>query len=212
MRIGQYELRNMKRKILEDLYNAPEAELDKRRASVAQTNRQYYIEPLEAILDKLPIEMITYHQDYCLVINYNVNPTNPTAGVAETWKYKSQKPVLNPHEVTTRRNYNSFEPARNTLNPRLQSMAAQLCNDIVALRIEKAELQKFLHDTTYKYSGSLQLRKIWPEAFHKYLPVEPAPVPRAKRGSKVPNPNVPADPETPTFLKTRLTTNLLEGN
>ena len=212
MRIGQYELRNMKRKILDDLYSAPEANLETRRAEIAQKSRQYYLEPLESILDTLPVEMITYHRDYYLTINYNVDPMDSSVGVAETWKYKADKPVINPHESTTRSNYNSFEPSRNTLDPRLQSEAAQLCNDIVSLRDEKAELEKFLHETTYKYSGSLQLRKIWPESLHQYLPPEPAKVPRAKRGSKIPNPNIPADPETPTFLKTRLTTNLLEGN
>ena len=212
MRIGQYEIRNMKRKILDDLYSAPEANLETRRAEIAQKSRQYYLEPLESILDTLPVEMITYHRDYYLTINYNVDPMDSSVGVAETWKFKADKPVINPHESTTRSSYNSFEPSRNTLDPRLQSEAAQLCNDIVSLRDEKAELEKFLHDTTYKYSGSLQLRKIWPESLHQYLPPEPTKVPRAKRGSKIPNPNIPADPETPTFLKTRLTTNLLEGN
>jgi hypothetical protein len=66
-------------------------------------------------------------------------------------------------------------------------------------------MEDYLTETTEKNKGSLLLKKVWPEVFHKYLPSEPVRAPR-KAKPKVVNPDVP------DFLKVRLTTNLLEDN
>ena len=68
-------------------------------------------------------------------------------------------------------------------------------------------MSNYLTKTTEKYTGSLQLRKVWEPSLHKYLPKEPVKVSRPKPAKKVVTP----DPTTPVFLKNRMTTNLLEG-
>ena len=73
------------------------------------------------------------------------------------------------------------------------------------LRKEKGELERYLYETTKNNTGSKQLKKVWPEHLHKYLPAEPV-----KIGKKVKP--VIQNPDVPTFLKERLTTNLLEDN
>ena len=68
----------------------------------------------------------------------------------------------------------------------------------------------YLNATTSKYTGSLQLRKAWKNepALLKYLPAEPVKISRPKPAKKV----VVPDLEVPTFLKNRMTTNLLEDD
>ena len=61
------------------------------------------------------------------------------------------------------------------------------------------------YKTTQNQTGSKQLREAWPPHLHKYLPAEPI-----KVGKKAKP--VIQNPDVPTFLKDRLTTNLLEDN
>tara|TARA_Y100001951_G_C11265909_1_gene255507 strand:+ start:188 stop:811 length:624 start_codon:yes stop_codon:yes gene_type:complete len=207
MRIGTYDLRNIKAKILTDLYLTTEKELTKRRVAIAKQNREYYLKPVQHLLDQLPIEMVSHDTEYVLRIKYTPKTENIKEIVDERWEYKTDKPVINPQSYTSSHSY-SRSP-ENTLDPRLYDVTAKLCNDIIAVRTEKEELEQFLSTTTNKYKGSLQLRKIWPESLHKYLPTEPIKIPKQSR-SKVKNTTV--DPAIPTSLNTRLTTNLLEGD
>lgn len=204
-RLAGYELTTIKSKILKDLYGEAEKALNIRRVEITKQNRQYYLEPLKPIFDKLPPEMIPLHSDYHLKINYNARPVDTGPSVIEIWKYKSDTPIINPHDISQQ--YGHISMAIATLDNRLKSVAAKLCKDILALQLEKDTMYTFLEQTTNKYSGSLQLRKIWPETLHHYLPKELA---RTKNG----NSSKETAPVfiTPTDLKTRLTTNLLEGS
>ena len=66
-------------------------------------------------------------------------------------------------------------------------------------------MEQYLVETTRMYKGSLQLRKVWDPSLHKYLPKEPVKTPKKSAQIK-------EDPVSPTFLKNRMTTNLLEDN
>ena len=72
---------------------------------------------------------------------------------------------------------------------------------------EKREMNIFITDTFDVTTGSKQIRRMWPESLHKYLPTEPIPVKRQKNSQgKLVLPTVIA----PSQLKTRLVNNLLE--
>ena len=65
----------------------------------------------------------------------------------------------------------------------------------------------FITDTFDVTTGSKQIRRMWPESLHKYLPAEPVPVKRQKNSQgKLVLPTIIA----PSQLKTRLVNNLLE--
>ena len=205
MRIGDYDLRNMRSKILDDLYRKSEDKLKERKVAIAKKSRELYLEPIQHLLDQLPIEMVCHDKEYYLRVKYTPNADKTEIMVDEKWEYKTDQNVINPQSNVKGGSYYSNTP-ENTLDPRLQKCAAELCSDILALRIEKEKMNSYLVETTTKYTGSLQLRKVWPETLHKYLPAEPVKISRPKPAKNV----IAPDPRVPTTLKTRLTTNLLE--
>tara|TARA_R110002020_G_scaffold353150_1_gene566159 strand:- start:7573 stop:8199 length:627 start_codon:yes stop_codon:yes gene_type:complete len=206
-RIGSYEISNMKRQILRDLYGKEEDKLTKRRIDIAKKSRELYLAPMQHLLDKLPEEMVARDEEYCLRIKYTPGEDKTQVAVDEKWKYKTDQPITNPKSYGKGNAYYSNGP-ENELDPRLQDSAMELCNDILALRTEKEKMSQYLNETTTKYTGSLQLRKIWDSSLHKYLPTEPVKTPRSISAKKTVTP----DPTTPIFLKNRMTTNLLEDN
>ncbi len=205
MRIGDYDLRNIRGKILNELYQKSEDKLKERKVAIAKKSRELYLEPIQHLLDQLPIEMVCHDKEYYLRVKYTPNADKTEIMVDEKWEYKTDQNIINPQSNTKGGSYYSNTP-ENTLDPRLQKCAAELCSDILALRIEKEKMNSYLVETTTKYTGSLQLRKVWPETLHKYLPAEPVKIKKPKLAKNV----IAPDPRVPTTLKTRLTTNLLE--
>ena len=68
-------------------------------------------------------------------------------------------------------------------------------------------MDAFIENTFDVTTGSKQIRRMWPESLHKYLPAEPVPVKRQKNShGKLVLPTITA----PSQLKTRLVNNLLE--
>ena len=80
---------------------------------------------------------------------------------------------------------------------------------MLALRKEKEELSNYLDETLEEWSGPKQLKTVWPESLHKYLPVSKPRNPRDPNRIKPPIPTAAAAPDS---LGTRLTNNLLEGS
>jgi len=207
MRIGSYELQKIRTKIAEDVYNALEEAIKKRKTRIAQQNRDLWLKPFLHLLDQLPKEMVTRCKEYYVKITYM--PTNldllekdSSRGIDEKWEYRADTPIVNPiNDSSTGYAY----ATENELHPELQTVADKLCDDILKIRKEKTELQRYLYETTKNQTGSKQLRETWPPHLHKYLPAEPV-----KVGKKAKP--VIQNPEVPTFLKERLTTNLLEDN
>jgi len=215
MRIGDYELRQTRDRILRDLYQKTEEELNKRKIEIAALNRKYLLEPLQHIIDQLPIELIAHDRQYAVEIKYT--PANQEGKVTdenrdqvtvnEQWESTTEKSVINPKDITG--SYAYHGGYKSKLDPKLYDQAAKLCDDILILRQEKTTFSNYLVDTTHMYTGSLQLRKVWPESLHKYLPKEPA-----KLARKYPTKGKKAEvvnPAVPDSFGTRLTTNLLEG-
>ncbi len=203
MRLGSWDLIKIKKKILEDMYGAAEADFEERKTEIAKQNREYYLAPLMPILDQLPEDMITRDYLYKLIIKYSPDPKNTfITKIEQTWVYKSDTLQINPHSPTQQ-----YEQAESKLDSRLYGITKTLCNEMLELLEEKKKLTEYLNETINKYSGTLQLRKVWPEYLHKYLPAEP---PKVSRKKKVPK-SIKADPAIPDFIPTRLTTNLLEG-
>ena len=208
MRIGDYELRNIREKILTDLYGKSEEKFENRKEAIAKQNREYFIEPLMSTIVSLPVELIAHTNQYSVKIKY----TSPSADkkenpdIIENWGFRSNKPIPNPKDPS--KNSGSYYESipDQPLDPRLHDTTAQLCEEILKLNKEKAEMSNYLADTTRRYKGSVQLRKIWPGSLHKYLPPEPVKIPK-KSKEKINK----DDPEIPNHLTHRLTENLLEG-
>ena len=205
MRIGQWELRGIRDKILNDLYDKPEKDLASRKARIAEQNREYFLEPFMSTLSTLPDALIAHNKEYNLQINYG-NDLDENKKVKEIWAYRSDKPLINPM-IPAESYYNQI-PAQ-PLDTRLHEVAEILCKDILHIRAERVAMSEYLITTTERESGSLQLRKTWPESLHRFLPAEPVKVPRKYTGTGTQKVEVDK-PIVPDSLNIRLTENLLE--
>jgi hypothetical protein len=206
-KMGSYGIQKLKSNIIDGLYRKREDELKVRRAAIAKKNRELQLAPIQYLLDQLPIDMIAHADEYVVRIRYTPEKDKTNVMVDEKWDYKTDKPIINPQKVSNSHYQNTPD---NDLKEELKGDADKLCKDIIELKTEKEEMSLYLKATTSKYTGSLQLRKAWKNepAFLKYLPAEPVKVLRPKPAKKVAVPDL----EVPTFLKTRMTTNLLEDD
>jgi len=202
MRLSYSEISSMRHKILDDLYGTKQKRLEERKVALARQNRDLWLEKYAPIIAQLPPEMITRHKDYQVDIDYT-SPNSEYKKLEETWTYSADDPIINPVDANNTSSY--LYPVQSPVHDRLETTVNQLCEDILALKKERDAMEDYLRETTEKNKGSLLLKKVWPEVFHKYLPPEPARTPK-KAKPKVVNPDVP------DFLKVRLTTNLLEDN
>jgi len=211
-RLGSWELSQIKQQILTDLYEKSEQEFVQRQTKIVEQNRKYYFEPIQHLLDQLPAEMISMSNRYQIKICYlpigtSTDENERHRTVVGIWGIELENRMPNP---ATLQQYNQVCPTENNLDPRLYPITAKLCNEMIIIQKEKHKLQEFLNTSMDQYSGTLQLRKIWPDYLHKYLPAEPTKQAKLnKQKAKALKAIAPAIPE---FIKTRLTINLLEDN
>jgi len=206
-KMSEYELRKMRGSIIDGAYRKREQELEVRKTAIAKKNRELQLEPIQHLLKQLPTDMISHADEYIVRVKYTPEKDNAVVKLDEKWAYKTEKPVINPQRVSNSHYQNTPD---NVLEEELWPTTEELCKDILILRNEKEELTVYLNETTKKYTGSLQLRKAWKNepGLLKHLPAEPVKISRPKPAKKV----VVPDREVPTFLKTRMTTNLLEDD
>lgn len=199
MRISERVKRNIKITILRDLYDAAENAHTSRKSAIAKQNREYQLAPIMADLDRVPQQFLTTHQTYSVRIDYGADRVHSKRLVC-TWAHYFDNPEVNPV------NNNGYGNCivHNDLDPRLYAEAAELAEDIIALREEKSAMEAFLKTTLDIYSGPAQLKKAWPESLHKYIPATKT------RVKKTVNTSAVAD--LPEALNIRLVTNLLEDN
>jgi hypothetical protein len=206
-KMSEYELRKMRGSIIDSAYRKREGELEIRKTAIAKKNRELQLEPIQHLLKQLPIDIISHADEYIVRVKYTPEKDNTAVKLDEKWAYKTDDPVINPQKVSNSHYQNTPD---NELKEELWPTTGELCEDILELRTEKEELTTYLNETTKKYTGSLQLREKWKNepGLLKHLPAEPVKVSRPKPVKKVSDPDL----KVPTFLKTRMTTNLLEDN
>ena len=110
MRIGDYELRNIRSKILADLYQKSEDKLKERKTAIAKRSRELYLEPIQYLLDQLPVEMVCHDNEYFVRVKYTPNNDKTEIMVDEKWGYKSDLPIINPQSHTSGGSYYSSTP------------------------------------------------------------------------------------------------------
>jgi len=201
MRISQSTKDSMQSKILIDLYNRAEKDLANRKAAIAGENYELWIAPFEEILKQLPAALVSTTSGFIVSINFKEN----SESLKETWKF-TFPPGKEKWGPIMKERYGS-PPDPQKLSPKLYAKAAIVARESIKLTNEKDKMEKYLQDTLNTYSGPKQLRQIWPSTLHKYLPAMPV------RGPRIPKDKaeLPAKLAAPAELKTRLTTNLLEG-
>ena len=197
MRISQHEIYNIRKKIMEDLYGAHFKKLSEKKENFLRKNLALEYAAYKEHLAKIPDHLLNYgygcySHKYAVKVVYKKN--DPTNSYNETWEVS----LKDNEEAPTSNN-------KYSVHPSLYAEVADIIEREQEIKKEKKEMDKFLSNTFDRTTGSKQIREMWPESLHKYLPKEP----ERKKREKVSKEDLPII-TAPSELKTRLVNNLLE--
>ena len=197
MRISQHEIYNIRKKIMEDLYGAHFKKLSEKKEAFLRKNLALEYAAYKEHLAKIPDHLLNYgygcySHKYAVKVVYKKN--DPTNSYNETWEVS----LKDDEEAPTGNN-------KYSVHPSLYAEVADIIEREQEIKREKREMDKFLSNTFDRTTGSKQIREMWPESLHKYLPKEP----ERKKREKVSKEDLPVI-TAPSELKTRLVNNLLE--
>ena len=194
MRISQHSIWNIKKNILTDLYGVHLDKINKEKEVFLRKNLALEYTPYTEYTAKIPDYLLNYGYKYSVKIIYKKN--DPINHYNQTWSVSLKNKEHSPQED---KDY--------TVHPSLYSEVAAIIEKEQKIEKEKREMEIFITDTFDVTTGSKQIRRMWPESLHKYLPTEPVPVKKQKNSKgKLVLPTITA----PSQLNTRLVNNLLE--
>ena len=194
MRIAQHTIWNIKKNILSDLYGTHPDKIDKEKEVFLRKNLALEYAPYTEYIAKIPDHLLNYGYKYSVKVIYKKD--DPINRYNETWEVSLKDTEVAP--ITDK---------KYTVYPSLYTEVADIIEREQEIKKEKREMDIFISNTFEVTTGSKQIRKMWPESLHKYLPAEPIPVKRQKNSQgKLVLPTITA----PSQLKTRLVNNLLE--
>ena len=194
MRIAQHEIWNIKKNILSDLYGVHLDKIDNEKEVFLRKNLALEYAPYTEYIAKIPDHLLNYGYKYSVKITYKKN--DPINRYSQTWEVS-----LKDSEAA------QITDKKYIVHPSLYTEVAAIIEREQEIKKEKREMDIFISDTFEVTTGSKQIRRMWPESLHKYLPAEPVPAKRQKNSQgKLVLPTIIA----PSQLKTRLVNNLLE--
>jgi hypothetical protein len=194
MRISEHNRWNIKKNILSDLYGVHLNKIDKEKEVFLRKNLALEYAPYTEYTTKIPDHLLNYGYKYSVKVIYKKN--DPLNSYKTTWSVSLNNKEHSPQE---NKEY--------TIYPSLYTEVADIIEREQEIKKERGEMAAFIENTFNVTTGSKQIRKMWPESLHKYLPAEPAPVKRQRDSKgKVVLPTITA----PSQLQTRLVNNLLE--
>ena len=194
MRIAQHTIWNIRKNILSDLYGVHLDKIDKEKEVFLRKNLALEYAPYTEYIAKIPDHLLNYGYKYSVKILYKKD--DPIHRYSQTWEVSLKDTEVAP---ITHKHY--------TVYPSLYTEVADIIEREQEIKKEKREMDIFISNTFDLTTGSKQIRRMWPESLHKYLPTEPVPVKRQKNSQgKLVLPTIAA----PSQLKTRLVNNLLE--
>ena len=194
MRIAQHTIWNIKKNILSDLYGVHLDKISNEKEIFLRKNLALEYAPYTEYITKIPDHLLNYGYKYSVKVIYKKD--DPINRYNETWEVSLKDTEVAP--ITDK---------KYTVYPSLYTEVADIIEREQEIKKEKREMDIFISDTFEVTTGSKQIRRMWPESLHKYLPAEPVPVKRQRNSKgKVVLPTITA----PSQLKTRLVNNLLE--
>jgi len=193
MRIAEHTRWNMKKSILSDLYGLHLDKLGKEKEVFLRKNLALEYAPYTEHLAKIPDHFLNYEYRYAVKVVYKKN--DPINSYNQTWS------------VTLKDEASPISSKEYVVHPSLYTEVASIIEREQEIKKERGEMDAFIENTFDMTTGSKQIRKMWPESLHKYLPTEPVLIKRERNSKgKLVLPTITA----PAQLNTRLVNNLLE--
>lgn len=202
MRLGVGLKEQMKKQILEDLYDKNISRVLEDRRQIVRDNYMEWLAQHQPNLDKIPAGFINtayeVRMDACKALG--VEPDSYD-GIYDA-RFETPVPQCVDSNQTSYYSRSYAVPASDTYVKPIQDNHEEL----VKLIKEKEEATSYLDKSYEQCTSTTQLRKFWPQALHKYIPPEPA---RAKRQPK--ELDTSATDDIQDTLTMRMANNLLEG-
>tara|TARA_Y100000310_G_scaffold338038_1_gene426633 strand:+ start:59 stop:619 length:561 start_codon:yes stop_codon:yes gene_type:complete len=184
----------MRKDILDDLYGMHLKKISKEKEVFLRKNLALEYAPYKEYIAKIPDHLLNYGYRYSVRVIYKKD--DPINSYNQTWEVS-----LNDNETAP------ISDKKYTVHPNLYAEVADIIEREQEIRQEREEMDNFISRTFDRTTGSKQIRQMWPESLHKYLPKEPDPVKRQRNSKdKEDLPTITA----PLQLNTRLVNNLLE--
>ena len=194
MRIAEHNRWNIKKNILSDLYGVHLDKINREKEVFLRKNLALEYAPYTEYITKIPDHLLNYGYKYSVKVIYKKN--DPMHRYNQTWSVSLKDSEAAP-----------ISDKEYIVYPSLYTEVAAIIEREQEIKKEKREMDIFISNTFDITAGSKQIRRMWPESLHKYLPAEPVPVKRQKNSQgKLVLPTITA----PSQLKTRLVNNLLE--
>lgn len=201
MRLGVGLKEQMKKKILEDLYDKNIERLREERNQLVRNNYSEWLAQHQPNLDKIPSGFINTGHEVRMDVHKELKVDADS--YSGTFDARFEKPV--PICIDT--NASSYY-SRTVALPVSETYRAAVLENIEAMTNiynEKEEATQYIDKSYEQCTSTTQLRKFWPQALHKYIPPEPT---RAKREAKQLDTSATADIQD--TLTMRMANNLLE--
>lgn len=196
MRISEHNRYMIKKTILSDLYGSHQDKLEKEKEAFLRKNLALEFAPYTEYIAKIPDHLLNVGYRYSVRVTYKKN--DPENRYSDSWGVSLSSDAKVPRQISGK---------EYVVHPSLYAEVASIIEKEQVLNKESKEMENFIANTFSITTGSKQIRKMWPESLHKYLPAEPAPVKRQRDSKgKVVLPTITA----PSQLQTRLVNNLLE--
>ncbi len=194
MRISEHNRWNIRKNILSDLYGLHLDKINNKKEVFLRKNLALEYAPYTEYIAKIPDHLLNYGYKYSVKVIYKKD--DPINRYSQTWSVSLKDSEAAP---ITEKDYIVY--------PSLYTEVAAIIEREQEIKKEKGEMDAFISNTFDVTTGSKQIRRMWPESLHKYLPAEPILVKRQKNSKgKLVLPTITA----PSQLKTRLVNNLLE--
>jgi hypothetical protein len=194
MRISEHNRWNIRKNILSDLYGLHLDKINNKKEVFLRKNLALEYAPYTEYIAKIPDHLLNYGYKYSVKVIYKKD--DPINRYSQTWSVSLKDSEAAP---ITEKDYIVY--------PSLYTEVAAIIEREQEIKKEKGEMDAFISNTFSVTTGSKQIRRMWPESLHKYLPAEPILVKRERNSKgKLVLPTITA----PSQLKTRLVNNLLE--
>lgn len=195
MRLGVQKKDELKKQILNDLYDKKEKTLANQRKDFTRRNYEAHIAEAQDTIDKVPEGYINHSH------TVSVDTTEAkVSGVNTVWEFAFDTYVPTLKKPGGYVNYVPYP-----IHPDLLDECKEIHQEMHGITTERDETRTYLKTTLDLVNTTKQLKNVWPEVLHKYIPVD------APRKTSKPVDIKPTIDAPVSTIQERMTENLLGG-
>lgn len=176
MKLSRTKRSSIVEEILDSLFIQPRKALEEKQDTLANEIWEHEIRQYQELLSQLP-EKFYKTDDYVYLKFIDPRPENTTKAVVK-WRSEFTQPVIICTDNTSwGSNLNVSTPIVDTFKDRI----IDLLTAQDKLKKERDTLKAYLNETINSVNTTKQLKVVWDEVFHKFIPIDPPRTPQTKK-------------------------------